>query len=599
MADAIDIAGEDIHCPMCASLVTPNIDVRNLTRALSAEYTDSDGDEDEDDGLSASNDPDPEDDSAEDDSDYADPDEDDGLDEDEDEPTDDEIEQAALALASDDGDDDDDDDGDSSDDDSAEEASVRSLIRSGKRTRLLASDDDSDEDDGADDEDDSDFDSAVASIRREVAALGLASEDDDEDGSEGDQDDDEGEAETATLRLRRRRILASDDSDDSGIGADSDDDDEEDADVEEAAAQLRPLVQRIYRRRGFAVTSSDDDEQPVAGQPGSDDDVEDMNEEARERIRTRQGSRIDGNRHLKSARSLAGLEDQNVEDDDALDDEDVTPGTDATEGDATDDTEIAGDKAIDWRNTACEVLAIASTPDVRLVVANGIPVARLLKAKASVGVAAQWDTPTLATAFLACASRGLASAEAREFGFKPFTFKLQASDVMRSAMRRSNDLATANAQAEITRGCDRFRQSVKTAAIAAFKGTFSDMQNPLRETLAADLAKLSVVEPRAVIDRAIARSTDQLMSSIFTKAEELAGKSDSARNEVAEFVAKSNYQSRAGVETELAARLDGNSVRVSTAGLAGSVVAPQVATASTQKDQGTLVRRALRSINKF
>ena len=40
--------------------------------------------------------------------------------------------------------------------------------------------------------------------------------------------------------------------------------------------------------------------------------------------------------------------------------------------------------------------------------------------------------------------------------------------------------------------------------IAALKGAYPDLENPLRDALVASLANLSVAEPRSVVDTAIA-----------------------------------------------------------------------------------------------
>ena len=542
-------------------------------------------------------------------------------------------------------------DADSDDGDQDEEedvASIRSLIRKSKkrRTRAVAFDDgDGDEDDlpgstGDDDDDaggdeDEEVVAAVAALRSDMRSMGIitASEEDgldDEavDTDVGDEDDgeDADAIEAASIRrrlriIRRKRLHAGlegeDDYGDDDAAVDSNglsgDEEFPDEDVEEAAAAFRPFVQRTLRRRRIRALAGD--EQPIAGEPEDDEDIDAINEEARDRIRERHFGKPDGNRHIRGTRSLASNDSRtpgtsgNPRNTGDGERDPGTPGStrsprntdDGSRDELTVGTnrgELAGDAIVDWTTANIDIVSVASTPDTKWVHVDGRPVARLIKANASQGVVAQWDSPILVTAFEAAAKRGLIAEEASEFGFAAYRFKVQANDIMRNAMRRAASLSSRNAQNQVSRDHERYAQSVKVAALAAFKGTFTDLKNPMREALASSLARMSVAEPRTVIDQATAASIVPLLDAIFAKADEIYKKPDVARNEMANFVATSSFQGRSGPGAELAATLARGSLTGSniTAGQAPAVPRPSEATASGGSDTSTQVRAALRSI---
>jgi hypothetical protein len=640
-ADAIEVSGEHVYCPHCASAVKPDISITALTAALAAEFspddedeadsddagsddvtdsTDDDYDTDSDDDYDTDSDDDYDTDSDDDyDTDSDDEFEgsdsdDDGTDSDDDGTDEDDAEIARLATrirkirarkAARASEDDADKDSADAEDEQEEVSTIRGLVRRGKARRARASEDDADvngdrtdaDNDGVDD--DEEMTTAVAMLRKEMARLGIASEDDtelnglDRDGIVDDPDED---------IKRSEATLASDD----------DSDTESDDDSDECASEERVPAGRARPRAG----------------------VERANDAARARLRDRNAGRVNGNRLITSMRAAIA----EVESEDAVSEQPGTPGTSDTPSDAvsdrTDDvtpgtvtsvkedgvrdeptpgTSVTADKdhedvdaakegademidglaSVDWRVAKIDILNVASDDSVKLVLANGNPVARLHREKASAGVVGQWDTPLLASAFAEAAKRGLVPAEAAEFGLVPFRFRLEGSAVIRGAIRRSADLATQNAQREIARGVERYRQALKTATIAALKGTFPDLPNPIRDRLAADLAKMSVVEPRSVVDRAVAASVTPFLDAVFRKADEIAAKPDAARNELANIVAMASYQSRAGVGQEFAERLQEKSVAVSTVGLPTPV--PAAGTAGVS-DTSVRVRAALRSI---
>jgi len=653
MADCIEAAGESIHCPVCTATLAPQIDLNVLTSALRDEYA-ATADLDDDDDSADDADAGDEDDDAGDDEDFgddSDADSDDG-DEDEDFGDDDFDDEG-----DDDADDDSDEEGEGDDDEIATAAAqLRKRIK--RRKLLAGadmddSDDDADADDDMDADSDDDVDAAAASLRKRVnkkrrKALASDMDDGEEDDAgvpDGDGDEDDDVAAEASVRKRmrgkfakkRRAATASDDvtDDDSADDADADADGDGDGDgftdeENEVVASLASLVRHEYAKRGLELSS----DRTVAGRGRRTDAVDEVLASARDRLRSRGG--VDGNKRVKSQVALAadgddtGLDAVDLNETTEGDDpqtpgtnEDLvvsdgdTPGTEqagakkrkvvASDDDADDaegegeevdntddgDEEVAGDSTVDWRRSTPELVASTASTDVHVFVA-GRPVGRLVKEQASAGVAAQWGRPTLAAGFAQAAAAGLMPETAKEFGFVANRFVVKGDEVFRQTLRRSADINSVNLQREVASGNSRYRQSVQTAFIAAVKGSYSDLTNPVRDSLVASLHKCGVHDARTVVDKAFASSGDALVAGIFAKADELASKSDAARNEAASFVAQAAYQSRE-VEpaADLASRLAAGN-RVAVPAVASAPV-QEVASAPASTTQER-VRAALRSI---
>lgn len=617
LADAIEVSGGHIHCPFCSSEVTASINTRQLITALAEEMDDDVMDdapaEDEEpvDDTEAEDDSEPEDDAEGDGEETAEEDGGDEAESDFDVEGDEDPDEDADP--DDDGDVDDDGAAEDTDDDAAdlededETAKVVARLRrtnKGPKPKKAKANEDCDTEDMGDesgndedgeDADDAEFASVVRALRKKVLAMGL---DEDEPVDDEPVDDTEG-----------------DESDDADIVADEGepegDESEMDDEVEAAAAKLAKRIKTTAHRPG---------DRPTAGKPVDNDAIANMNDQARAALRARQGNKPDGNANLKAAHALAG--DDNVEGDVTTGEDGKTPGTNVKEGvtnkqvetpgsnrapvkdsdtqEVTPGTsETSGDLIVDWKSA--KIALVATDDSTRWVFANGMPVAQLFKSKASAGVAAQWSNDSaIAKTFSALCARGLPLAEASEFGYAPHKFAVKAEDVMRNAMHRQADLATANAQKEIVRGIDRYKQSVRSALLAALKGVYPDQPNPMRDALIQSLNKISVTEPRSVVDTALAGSVEPFIVSVFKKADEIANKPDEARNEIANFVASASYQARIDEGSMLAAQLANNSAKVVTAGIqsARDALVEKAEKDANANDQGTLVRRALHSLRR-
>ena len=656
MADAIEASEADIHCPICTAAVSPAIDLNVLTSALRDEFTATAADDDED--FGADDDADGADDVGDDDgaADEGD-DYDDSDDSDDEDFGDDDFEDDSDEDFGDDDEGDDADDTTEDEDDEIATAAAQLRKRIKRRKALAAEADDAD-DMGADDEAE-EVDSAEASVRKRLAKKrrkAVAAEDADIDDGEVDDDgvpdgDADADDEVASTRrrmrgkFRKKKVVASDgDADDDGVPDDADADADGDGfsdDENEVIAALASTVRREYAKRGLTTASV---ERTVAGKVRQTDKVEKVLASARDRLRGR--DTVDGNKRLKSQTAVADLEEIEMNEVDTSVNGDKTPGTtsdavvtdgktpgteeakvkkvkaqaaegdadavtdDATDADVVDqpvvdadadadadaaDEVVAGDSTVEWRRVKPELVASTASTDKHVFV-DGRPVGRLIKERASTGVAAQWDKPTLAVAFSNAAAEGLMPETAADFGFVAHNYVVKGDAVFRQTLRRAADINTRNSQREVASHTDRYKQSVRTAFVAAVKGVYPELKNPVRDSLVADLHKCGVHDARTVVDKAFASVGDALVAGVFAKADELAAKPDAARNEAAEFVAQAAYQSR---DVEAAANLAGRLAMGNRSAVPTVPAAPSREVASaTGVSTSDRVRAALRSIGR-
>jgi hypothetical protein len=641
LADAIETAGKDFNCVFCSSPVTPSVNNRQLIHALAAEF-DEDGDFDGD-GIPDDQDPDDagfegdEDGESTDGDDFNEGgdggfgDEDDVVDEDYpdddgalDDDGDDDEEYDGNEFPDDDEDDegyDEDDVTEEAPEDGDETAGVRAFLNRTKKAVAAAkmkpkkrverandeNCDDAIEGDGQTDAGVSgdagdasmDFAAAVAAVRKKMKELGM------EGALDGDAD--------SAVDFQDEMNDVDPGLDTESHGLESEFGDNPDVDPLASAAPDVPAAPAMAHRLG---------DRPIAGKPRDNDAIAAMNEQARAALRDRRGARFDGNAHLKGPKALAG--DDNMQGDRTVGEQPITPGTNATEGEENNQEEtpgsnrsappnpdtqevtpgtnenssrVSGAQIVDWKTEKVELVA-TSDADIRWVFASGKPVGTIAKAAAAAGVQAQWNNSAgLQRAFAALCARGLPDAEATEFGFRAHAFTVNTNEAMRKMMRNQTEASLRRARDEADRSVAAYKQSVKTALTAALKGTFADLKNPMRDALVASLAKLAVDEPRGVVDSAMAASVEPFLVEVFKKADELAGKTDEARNETANIVATASYQARVDHASALAAKLAKGSAAV-----AGAKVATEFATdysapaADAATDQASKVRAGVAAI---
>ena len=607
LADAIETSGSPFNCTYCSMPVTPEINYRNLITALAEEHDESEDNDESEGDTSEDEDGDTDEDMENEEPEASDDDSDDENTEEEPEASDDEDGDTDEDTEEEGPDEEDtsEDEGDS--DDSADEPVVDEGEESEEEPEASDdedgdTDEDTEEEEPKADEDNHEFASAVRQLRRRIKALGMADEEDFDDNEpvvDNDGDDD--------ADLENDDDIVAEDGEEPVTDEEDEEDQEEpdenaefnDDEVEEAASAFSRIV---AHRLG---------ERPIAGRGIDRTDIENMNLNARAALTARRGNRLDGNAPLKGIRALAGFSETIDE---------VTPGTNATEGEKdkqvetpgsnrkpprNPDTqekipgvgpgaETSGDNIVDWRTDSIELVATSKDAS-RWVFVNGRPVAQLYKQHASKGVVTQWDNlPVIEKAFIAVAKRGMPIEEAKEFGYRPHRFVVKADEVVRNAMRRQAEISTSNANLEVSRRIERYQQSVKTALLAVAKGVYPEVKNPMRDALVASLSRISVAEPRGIVDSAMAASLDKFAINVFKKADEIAAKSDDVRNEIASFVSSASFQARVDTASIVAAQLGANSDKMVAGGFQPQRI---IASASTEVvDQGALVRKALRSI---
>jgi hypothetical protein len=563
LADDIEVGNKPFHCVFCSAEVQPTVDTSRLIAALAEEYSgddDVDGGDPEDIGEDAG---DPDDTESGVDDDYEDEDEDGGWDGDE--------------GADDDGDDVE-DDGDASDGD------------------------DEYEDDPADDETpdtaNDEVMAAVAALRAKMTELGMDDPNCDTDGEGEDYAEDE--------NCDDGECDEDGDEETDGEGADDSEDGDDGDNYDDEEAAVAALRKEIAHMKG---------ERPVAGKPVDNDAIVAMNDSGRQTIRNRHSGKVDGNAALKSTKALAN----NLEGDNMSGEDGITPGTNPTEGEenkqlktpgSTDkaapnpttqpvtpgtDENASADEVVDWRTSKVQV--VATNEDTFWVFANNEPVAQLIKAQAAEGVRTVWGEPAIVEkTFAAVAKRGLPAEEAKEFGYKPHNFTVTAETSTRNLLRRYREETAAKGEKNLAHATETYRQSVQTAAISILKGMFGE-KNALRDTLVASLNRLAVADAGSVIDTAMAGSVEQFMVDIFKKADEIAAKSNEARNELAQIVTAASYQTRVTADgAALAGRLASNTLKVVAGGLSNGN--QESANKGGESDRSDRLTNTLRSISR-
>ena len=254
--------------------------------------------------------------------------------------------------------------------------------------------------------------------------------------------------------------------------------------------------------------------------------------------------------------------DPDSETDADADASDESDSADSAENTTSESDEEAADRLVDWATAKVEV--IASADGSKHVFAEGLPVGRCVEANAADAIKARWKDDVFATAFASTARSG--GDGLAQFGFSPYTYKVDGSKAIRAAVHRAQAAATSTAEREIARHAGVVDQSVKTAALASIKGVYPELKNPVRDGLVSALGKLGVADAGRVVDGQFAAHASAWLDSVFEKAGELQQKGDEGRNEVASFVATASYQSRVSDADALSQRL-----------AAGPTVIPEVA----------------------
>jgi hypothetical protein len=593
LADAVEVAGSSIHCPMCSSEMNPKINNNQLIAALASEFDseDEDSDENHDDEDNSDENHDDEDysddtDDVDNSSDDEDSDNEPSDDEDSDEDnSDDEDSDEDTEEPSDEDENHDDEDSDYSDDeDNSDEPS------DDEDTEEPSDEDENhDEDQHSEHSSDKEIAKAVASLKRKMAEMSNDEDcsDDAEVVDDKDYNSDEDPEMDEDSETDEDAIPDNTVDEDGGVPYDDVYDDE---DVEKATAAFKKVVAHTLGDR------------PIAGKRVNRPDIDKMNERARDTLNMRRGNKVDGNAYMKGQNALAA-DDQDecpgtTEKTGEMTKQVVTPGTkEKVAGNNKDQpktpgTEVSGDMLVNWEKD--DINLLTASANTLWVFANNEPIGKLIKEKASSGIQSRWNEKEgLQKAFIAVARRGLTATEAAQFGFEAKAYVVEGEKIIRNALQRQAMLATENAKKEVARNVDRFKQGVKSAMIAAFKGIYNDLNNPLRDQLIASLAAVSVAEPRSIVDTAFAKTADNLLIAVFNKAEEFAGKSDEVRNEIASYVANANYQSRINEGTVLAARLASNNGQLIAAKENNVASEKEIA---TENDYSAKLRLALRSL---
>ena len=158
-----------------------------------------------------------------------------------------------------------------------------------------------------------------------------------------------------------------------------------------------------------------------------------------------------------------------------------------------------------------------------------------------------FDSSNFGKATLVSASHAGVATGLKNMGFEPIVATIEVDDFVKkqveagiAEVQQSVSASQASFEAE-------FMAALSTAAIGINRGFFKG-ENALKGAFWQSLSSMGVKDPEVLIDSIFSASSDAYHKALFTKAQELMGKSLEVRNEIARAVMDTRYQSQSSDE---------------------------------------------------
>lgn len=180
-----------------------------------------------------------------------------------------------------------------------------------------------------------------------------------------------------------------------------------------------------------------------------------------------------------------------------------------------------------------------------VMVANK-PVATLHKSRAIAEVQDYFDNRNILAQLLTASieKQGLCKNVISSFGLVPMVLKVKANEVIKAALDEKLDEQTTQMQLKEEALEDEYQQSLGIAAVAVNKNLFDDTKNVLAEDLIDSFEEIGVEDARDIVESSFKRCGEEYLRTIVAKAAEFKGKSADVRNELANTVMASSFQSK-------------------------------------------------------
>ena len=177
------------------------------------------------------------------------------------------------------------------------------------------------------------------------------------------------------------------------------------------------------------------------------------------------------------------------------------------------------------------------------------------------------DEEMFTKALFSAIGEDMSAKDLEAFGFKSIDSKISMDDAMTSEIEKEMSSIKAEIANDRKSLEAKFKQCFITASLGIQKGFFPECSNNLKAGFFEAMSSLGVQDAHLVIDNVFAKEGEDFLGSILSKTEELFGKSQESRNEIAKLVEKSSYRkaetSSSSVENAVSKNLARNSVGVS------------------------------------
>ncbi len=462
----------------------------------------------------------------------SDEDEDDGIPED-----DSDLEEAAIRVFAsldtglDENEDEDEDDGIPEDDSDLEEAAIRvfASLDTGLDEDLSYEDLDADEPalSDFDDEDDYDENSEEADFDDE--------DDYDENSEEADFDDE-------------------DDYDENSEEADFDDEDDYDENSEEADFD----DEDDYDENSEEADFDDEDDYDENSEEADFDDEDDYDENSEEADLDEDADDGEIDEDYSDDTDTAALDDEDSDlnimenseeadptDLEGFDDLNLNETSDlaALDEDADDEDADGSETAsICLVNTVKGQLTFEAAGNKLTAYIRETPVATLTREEAGEN-AGVLSSETFAQAIAHTAQTMGAVRALEHFGFKLIKAKLPVTAFVNNKVSENTRKALSKIRKNNRGFQKKLAHAMQIASAGINKSFFKDSRNPIKEALYAEMQAAGISNPARIIDKVFASKGDAYHKELFAKATELMKKPHEIRNQLAEAIGDSNYQS--------------------------------------------------------
>jgi hypothetical protein len=236
------------------------------------------------------------------------------------------------------------------------------------------------------------------------------------------------------------------------------------------------------------------------------------------------------------------------------------------------------------------MMAMLSPRIAIVAIDNGEPILKLDADKAGDNEKLFADPKSLATAFNAIlseceAKKDFSGNPFASLGGVPLIYTIKVADEIKNRIAGGITAVTASVNATRTDIVEDVKKCLSIAGVIIARNADSDIVNPLRTELLAALGTTNIRNAETIIDSALEKAGEPLITALLTKARELLELPAASRAEISRFVEKTPH--RRAVASDLddsthRAKFARNSIPLTTAAASEGVVLPdkKIVTAS-------------------